>query len=129
MDEQESAEMRRQLLRSVLELETKALNYLLVANGAGLAGCLATLKDYATVPQLQGIGTPIAIFSAGLISAAVAFFFFQLSNFELMKKVTVGDDEPTRGKFLIFIMNQAMSFSGACFIFAILLISRKLASL
>lgn len=35
---------RRQNMQATLELEAKALNYLLVANGAGLAGCVATLK-------------------------------------------------------------------------------------
>ena len=48
MDERDFKEARRHIMQATLELEAKALNYLLVANGAGLAGCVATLKDYAT---------------------------------------------------------------------------------
>ena len=32
----------------LLDFEKKAINYLLLGNGAGLAGSVATLKDYAT---------------------------------------------------------------------------------
>ena len=56
MHENDLKDVGRQIMQATLELESKALNYLLVANGAGLAGCLATLKDYAAVPQLHGIG-------------------------------------------------------------------------
>ena len=52
---------------------TKAANYLLVANGAGLVGTLSVIKDYATTPQLKGMGIFIALFGIGLIAAIISY--------------------------------------------------------
>ncbi|HVV81331.1 MAG TPA: hypothetical protein VHD59_17175 [Pseudolabrys sp.] len=121
----ESDETRLLLLKSVLDLETRGLNYLLVANGAGLAACLATLKDYATTPQLKGIGLVIGAFSGGLMAAGMAFVLFQIGSFEMMRHVTIGN-EPQRGKWPMMAMNTLLSFSGTCFLFAILTIATKM---
>jgi hypothetical protein len=130
MDEGEFEKGRQELMRSTLDLETKAINYLLVANGAGLAGCLATLKDYATVPQLHGVGALIVIFSAGLVSGMLAFLTFESANFEIMKQVLIKDGEPpTRATVTMSITNLLMQISGGCFILAIIIVASKLVSL
>src|ERR1700724_1466038 len=50
----------------------KNVNYLLVAHGATLLGCLTALKDYNSTPQLKGIGILILIACIGMAAAAVA---------------------------------------------------------
>jgi hypothetical protein len=55
------------------DVEFKAVGYLLAANAAGLAGCVTLLKDYATVPQLKGIGVFICLFGLGFIFAVIGF--------------------------------------------------------
>lgn len=120
---------RRQIMQSTLELETKALNYLLVANGAGLVGCLTALKDYATVPQLHGLGVLISLFSAGLITGTLGFLSFQSANFDVMRAVLVGDEPPQQATGTMVLTNIAMKLSGACFVVAIIIIAIKLAPL
>lgn len=44
-------------------------NGLLVANGAGLLGCLSVMKDYTATGPLKGIGLFIALFAAGFVVA------------------------------------------------------------
>jgi len=130
MEEGQFAAGRQELMRSTLELEIKALNYLLVANGAGLAGCLAAMKDYATVPLLHGVGILIVLFSAGLVSGAFAFLAFQSASFEVMKQVLIKDGEPpTRANITMSIAVLLMRLSGLCFIASIAVIAWKLASL
>src|SRR5438045_3153573 len=52
---------------------TKAANYLLVANGAGLVATLSVIKDYKDTPQLKGMGIFIALFGIGLIAAIICY--------------------------------------------------------
>lgn len=44
-------------------------NGLLVANGAGLLGCLSVIKDYSATGPLKGIGLFIALFAIGFVVA------------------------------------------------------------
>jgi hypothetical protein len=63
----------KQYAKEHFDVEFKAVGYLLAANAAGLAGCMTLLKDYATVPQLKGIGVFIFLFGLGFIFAVVGF--------------------------------------------------------
>jgi hypothetical protein len=63
----------RQYAKEHFDVEFKAVGYLLAANAAGLAGCVTLLKDYATVPQLKGIGVFICLFGLGFIFAVIGF--------------------------------------------------------
>ena len=64
--------MRRDIL-DTLASDEKGIYYLLVAHGAGFAGCLAVVKDYATTPQLKGLGAFINLFGYGFLVAGLAF--------------------------------------------------------
>jgi hypothetical protein len=66
--------MRRDFLDYLERLE-KGNHYLLVAHGAGFAGCLAVLKDYSAVPQLKGLGVFVWLFGYGFLAAALSFIF------------------------------------------------------
>jgi hypothetical protein len=55
------------------ESQIKSANYLLVAHAAGLIGCLSVLKDYATTPQLKGMGIFIILFGIGLLGAILNY--------------------------------------------------------
>jgi hypothetical protein len=66
------------------ELEFKAVGYLLTAHGAGLAGCLALLKDYANTPNLKGLGLFIACFGIGFLAAIIAFMAAQYFRSQVM---------------------------------------------
>ena len=55
------------------ESQVRSANYLLVAHAAGLVGCLSVLKDYATTPQLKGMGSFIVLFGVGLICAILNY--------------------------------------------------------
>jgi hypothetical protein len=70
---QSRIDRERQYAREVLDVQFKGVGYLLAANAAGLAGCITLLKDYATVPQLKGVGIFICLFGLGFISAVAAF--------------------------------------------------------
>jgi hypothetical protein len=63
-------------LRDHFEVFAKGANYLLVAHGAGLAGCLAVLKDHPKdVPQqFQGLGLLILLFCSGLLLGSLFWF-------------------------------------------------------
>jgi hypothetical protein len=66
-------EQERQYAKEHFDVEFKAVGYLLTANAAGLAGCVTLLKDYATAPQLKGIGIFISLFGSGFIFAVIGF--------------------------------------------------------
>jgi hypothetical protein len=112
------------------DYEGKAINYLLVANSAGFAGCLATLKDYATVPQLKGIGALIGIFGSGLIAAGIAFVIFQWTCVEMLH--VTGQSQSAKPKTLLWLgrlQNLVMLVSTALFLNAIIVIMNQLKSL
>jgi len=70
---QTGIDQERQYAKEHFDVEFKAVGYLLAANAAGLAGCITLLKDYATAPQLKGIGIFICLFGLGFIFAVVGF--------------------------------------------------------
>lgn len=74
----------KEFAERAFDLEFKAVGYLLTAHGAGLVGCLAVLKDYATTPQLRGVGIFIACFGSGFILACIAFLSMQLHHSQVM---------------------------------------------
>jgi hypothetical protein len=59
------------------EVQSKGLNYLLIAHAAGLVACLTLLKDYDTTPRLKGVGVFVWLFGLGLMStiATLTFLF------------------------------------------------------
>jgi hypothetical protein len=70
---QKRIEAEHQYAKDALDIQFKGVGYLLAANAAGLAGCMALLKDYSTVPQLKGIGIFIWLFGMGFIFAIIGF--------------------------------------------------------
>jgi hypothetical protein len=70
---QQRIDEERQYAREHFEVQYRAAGYLLTANAAGLVGCMTLLKDYATVPQLKGIGVFIGLFGLGFISEVIGF--------------------------------------------------------
>jgi len=69
----EDARVISEKARDHYEAQVKSANYLLVAHAAGLVGCLSVLKDYATTPQLKGMGTFIVLFGVGLLGAILNY--------------------------------------------------------
>ncbi len=75
----------------------KNVNYLLVAHGATLVGCLAALKDYNSTPQLRGIGLIILAACVGMAAASVAHGLIsytrsiELTEFHVSGKVGAAD--------------------------------------
>jgi heme/copper-type cytochrome/quinol oxidase subunit 1 len=67
----------RESIKDDLEQELKATAYLMTGHAAGLLGCLTFLKDYdPTKSLIHGVGTVIAIFSAGFTLSALALVLF-----------------------------------------------------
>jgi hypothetical protein len=62
-----------QHMKDNYDTHLKTANYLFVAHGAGLIGCLSVLKDYNTVPQLKGIGIFIFLFGAGFLGGMLNY--------------------------------------------------------
>jgi hypothetical protein len=59
---------RIEKLGSIIDEITKAIQSLMIANGAALVACLTFLKDYDTATKYKGIGTFILLFGSGLTS-------------------------------------------------------------
>lgn len=81
-------------MRDFYDHELKNANYLLVAHGAGLIGCLTTLKDYNPAGQLKGIGVFIALFAIGLIFAAFGTAALSIGRSTMLTWITHGGDRP-----------------------------------
>jgi hypothetical protein len=62
-----------QHMKDGYDTHLKTANYLFVAHGAGLIGCLSVLKDYSTVVQLKGIGLFIFLFGAGFLGGMLNY--------------------------------------------------------
>lgn len=60
---------------SVIDEAVKAIQSLMIANGAALVATLSLLKDYDATPKYKGIGTFINLFGLGFLTAIVAFLF------------------------------------------------------
>ena len=93
------------------ELDFKGVGYLLTAHGAGLVGCLAVLKDYASNPQLKGIGIFIACFGVGFVLACLGFVSVQLQHSQVMRVFLDGapDKDP---KWLVYKTQAPIIASG-----------------
>jgi hypothetical protein len=70
---QEDIDKVRTNVKDMIDQSNKGVQFLLIAHGAGIAACVAALKDYATTPTLKGVGTFIWLFSGGFVFAMVAF--------------------------------------------------------
>jgi hypothetical protein len=75
------------------DIEFKAIGYLFTAHGAGLIASLSLLKDYATTPQLKGIGFFIVCFAVGFMFAALAFMTAQSNRATAMSVFLDGAPE------------------------------------
>jgi hypothetical protein len=71
---------RRQERHDLWEALNKALNTLMVGHAAGLVTCLTLMKDYKENPQLDGLGTFIALFGCGLVVAVIAVMVWVLGR-------------------------------------------------
>jgi hypothetical protein len=90
----ESVKYLRDDMRDFYDHELKNANYLLVAHGAGLIGCLSVLKDYSATGQLKGIGVFIALFATGLLLAAMATAALSIGRTGMLTWVTHGGKRP-----------------------------------
>jgi hypothetical protein len=81
-------------MRDFYDHELKNSNYLMVAHGAGLIGCLSTLKDYSPTGQFKGIGVFIALFAAGLLFAALGTVALSIGRSRMLTWVTHGGERP-----------------------------------
>lgn len=90
----EAVKYMRDDMRDFYDHELKNANYLLVAHGAGLIGCLSTLKDYSATGQLKGIGVFIALFAIGLILAAFGTAALSTGRSAMLTWITHGGDRP-----------------------------------
>jgi hypothetical protein len=80
-------EKRIEKLNSIVEETIKAIQLLMIANGAALAASLTLLKDYDTTAKYKGIGTFITLFGSGFIAALAAFVWashLRLNMYDLM---------------------------------------------
>ena len=82
--------------------------YLFFANGAGVVGCLALLKDYATTSQYHGVGFYIIAFSSGLFASISCYICFAFSRAIEIKAVMDGV-EVNRGLRLFLTVMSVMS--------------------
>jgi hypothetical protein len=64
---------------------------LLAAHGAGLLACLTVLRDYATTPQLKGIGVLIVLFCVGLVGSMCVHASFSLGRVLSLTQFVRGD--------------------------------------
>jgi len=102
-----------------LALEFKAAGYLLTAHGAGLVGCLAVLKDYASTPQLKGVGLFVACFGTGFILACIAFLSMQIHHSQVMSIFLDGAPK-TDPKWMVYKAHAPLVLSGFVLIGAVI---------
>jgi len=98
------------------------LHYLFVAHGAGLVGCLAVLREYASTPHYRGIGTPIVLFGLGLISATFSYITLSISQ-TLAKNAVLNraEHEPSMAVFWVHyggLFASVVSLLGALVVIA-----------
>lgn len=113
-------------MRDFFDHELKNSNYLLVAHGAGLIGCLSTLKDYAVTEQLKGIGVFISLFAIGFILAAMGTVALSINRIAMLTWVTHGGERPKLG---FWSATLPLLLSIMCLFGAVLLIVFKFHSL
>jgi hypothetical protein len=106
----EAIKYLRDDMRDFYDHELKNANYLLVAHGAGLIGCLSTLKDYEVAAQLKGIGVFIAMFAVGLLLAAMGTMALSIGRSGMLTWVAHGGEKPKleTGSFWPMLMSLAL---------------------
>lgn len=117
------------MMSDFLEFDAKIINYLLLANGAGFAAALSTLKDYGSTPLFHGIGKLVIFFGAGLIAAGLAFLGLQGLSIETRYLLNKDEISSGRLRVLQWIENTAVVISGGCFMYSILMIMGAVARL
>jgi hypothetical protein len=80
-------QMRLDVIKDNFDTYGKGANLLLVANAAGLVGCLSTLREYNSTPLLRGIGMPIVLFGLGLLFAISGYVAMSASRLEKTNEV------------------------------------------
>ena len=108
----------------------KAANYLLVAHGAALAASLSVLKDYASTPQLKGIGTFVILFGVGLLAAIVYYASLALARATVLNAIM--SDEyagQSTARFLGNVNIGALSIAVAAMVVAIVVVIWRFSSL
>src|ERR1700676_4698446 len=76
-----------ELMKDHYDNHLKSANYLFAAHGAGLVGCLSILKDYASTPQLKGIGMFIVLFGVGLVGAILNYIALSFARIVVMNAI------------------------------------------
>jgi hypothetical protein len=88
-----------EVIKDTFDTLAKGANLLLVANAAGLAGCLSTLKDYNSTPMLKGIGLLIFLFGTGLMFATSGYIAMAFSRIDQTNKIVGKTMLPILGGF------------------------------
>jgi hypothetical protein len=116
----------RQQLNVMVGNIKQAIQFLLVAHGAGIGACVAALKDYATVPALKGIGMFITIFCSGFMLAMCAYIALMIFDnsvvYSMFKPVEIKHRDFRLGLWLV-------SASSLCLGAALVLLGGRLSYL
>ena len=114
----------RASIKEQMDLNLKAVAYLMTAHGAGLIGCLTFLKDYNSTPQLKGIGFFITCFAYGLIFAMSAFVGLQFYQLKIaqMNATASSWQRNTTAKLILFVPLAASC--GALFVALTVIMTR-----
>jgi len=104
---------------------------LLGANGGGLSLVLTVLKEYATTPQLRGVGVVFILFGLGLIASILFYasvFMIRATVRNALMSHEDPNDAPSKG-FLVKLNVFSLLASVGSFIAAILIVIWKGATL
>jgi hypothetical protein len=71
----------------------KTASYLLLAHGSSLVAAVTGLKEYASAPQLYGVGAFIALFAIGLLASISYYTSLFLSRAVIMNAL-MSDEDP-----------------------------------
>jgi hypothetical protein len=101
----------------------KTANYLFVAHGAGLVGCLSVLKDYSPNSPLKGIGIFIFFFGVGFLGGMLNYISLVFARAVVMNSLLDGTDPngPT-AKFLTVVHLVGLIVAILTLVVAILII-------
>jgi hypothetical protein len=118
----EAVKYLRDDMRDFFDTDMKNANSLLVAHGAGLVGCLSTLKDYTPTSPYAGIGLFISLFVIGFIFACTGIINLHINRTEILTWVTHGGVRP---KIKSKVSTFALSVSVLCLFVNLALIGLK----
>lgn len=119
-----------ELMKDHYDNHFRSVNYLLVAHGAGLVGCLSVLRDYAATPQLKGVGLLILLFAVGLLGSILHYVGLFFVRAVVMNAIMdeAEPNEPTR-IFLAVVHLSGLVVALLALIAAIVVIIFRFASL